>query len=78
MIMAWEGKDANMDNAMPIVAQLTFITVVYCFAYRLGYRTAQSRFETIIREINRPLKELFEKTQEEMGIFVRRDKKDRS
>ena len=56
-----------MDSLWIMILQLTFVTVVYCAAYRLGYRTAQSRIETIVKELNKPLKDLFERTQEEFS-----------
>jgi hypothetical protein len=66
MRKATTGKEAPMNAVWLTIVQLTFVTVLYCCAYRLGYRDAQARIKTLIREINRPLKDLFERTRMEM------------
>lgn len=63
-----------MQNWCLLFLQLTFYMVVYCCAHRVGYRTAQSRIETILREINRPLHKLFDRTYRDLEILGKEDR----
>ena len=44
-----------MKSAFFILAQLTLVTLVYAFAYRAGYRSAQSKAISVVKKFADPV-----------------------
>ena len=49
-----------MKSLFFIFSQLTLVTVVYAFAYRAGYRNAQSRAMSVVRKFADPTASLLD------------------
>ena len=50
-----------METFFVAGAQLIFITIVYCVAYRTGYKAAHDKAVTIVQECSGPMHELLDK-----------------
>ena len=44
-----------MKSFFFVLAQLTLVTIVYAFAYRAGYRNAQSKAMSVVRKFADPV-----------------------
>jgi hypothetical protein len=44
-----------MKSSFFILAQLTLVTLVYAFAYRAGYRSAQSKAIAVVKKFADPV-----------------------
>ena len=53
-----------MQSLFFVLAQLILVTLVYAFAYRLGYRHAQSKAMSAVREFADPVTCLLDKLNE--------------
>lgn len=50
-----------MDTVWVAFVQLVFVTIVYCVAYRTGYKTAHDKAVTIVQECSGPMHELLDR-----------------
>ena len=50
-----------METFFVAGAQLIFITIVYCVAYRTGYKAAHDKAVTIVQECSGPMHELLDR-----------------
>jgi hypothetical protein len=53
-----------MKSFFFVFAQLTLVTIVYFFAYRAGYRAAQSKAMSVVREFANPVTSLLDQLNE--------------
>lgn len=53
-----------MKSFFFVLAQLTLVTVVYAFAYRAGYRNAQSKAMSVVRKFADPVTCLLDQLNE--------------
>jgi len=44
-----------------VVGQLIFVTLVYCVAYRIGYKSAHDKAITIVQQCSGPVNELLDR-----------------
>ena len=47
-----------------VLAQLTLVTIVYAFAYRTGYRDAQSKAMSVVKKFADPVTSLLDQLNE--------------
>ena len=50
-----------MEALVVVIGQLIFITIVYCVAYRTGYKSAHDKAVTIVQECSGPVNELLDR-----------------
>ena len=55
-----------MKSFLFVFAQLSLVTIVYFFAYRAGYRAAQSKAMSVVREFTNPVTSLLDQLNESM------------
>ena len=55
-----------MKSFLFVFAQLTLVTIVYFFAYRAGYRAAQSKAMSVVKEFASPVTSLLDQLNESM------------
>ena len=55
-----------MKPLLFMLSQLTLVTLVYAFAYRAGYRSAQSKAMSVVRKFADPVTCLFDQLIESM------------
>ena len=53
-----------MKSFFFVLAQLTLVTAVYAFAYRTGYRDAQSKAMSVVRKFADPVTTLLDQLNE--------------
>lgn len=53
-----------MKSFFFVLAQLSLVTVVYAFAYRAGYRSAQSRAISVVKKFADPVTCLLDSLRE--------------
>ena len=53
-----------MKSFLFVLSQLTLVTVVYVFAYRAGYRSAQSKAMSVVRKYADPVTSLLDQLSE--------------
>jgi hypothetical protein len=53
-----------MKSLLFVLSQLTLVTIVYAFAYRAGYRNAQSRAMSVVRKFADPVTCLLDQLNE--------------
>jgi len=53
-----------MKSFLFILAQLTLVTIVYAFAYRAGYREAQSKAMSVVKKFADPVTCLLDQLNE--------------
>jgi hypothetical protein len=53
-----------MKSFFFVFAQLALVTIVYFFAYRAGYRAAQSKAMSVVREFANPVTSLLDQLNE--------------
>ena len=53
-----------MKSFFFVLAQLTLVTAVYAFAYRAGYRDAQSKAMSVVRKFADPVTTLLDQLNE--------------
>jgi hypothetical protein len=53
-----------MKSFFFVLAQLTLVTIVYAFAYRNGYRDAQSKAMSVVRKFTNPVSCLLDQLNE--------------
>jgi hypothetical protein len=58
-----------------VMAQLSLVTLVYVFAYRAGYRSAQSKAVSVVKKIADPVTCLLDSLSETIDESVIEDKK---
>jgi hypothetical protein len=47
--------ELSMKSLLFVLLQLTLVTIVYVFAYRAGYRSAQSKAMSVVRKFADPV-----------------------
>ncbi len=55
-----------MKSLLFVLLQLTLVTLVYAFAYRAGYRSAQSKAMSVVRKFADPVTCLLDQLNESM------------
>jgi hypothetical protein len=69
--------ESRMKSFLLVLAQLSLVTLVYFFAYRAGYRSAQSKAISVVKEFADPVRCLLDNLGENMDESVKdKDKKD--
>jgi hypothetical protein len=58
--------ESFMKPLLFVLSQLTLVTLVYAFAYRAGYRSAQSKAMSVVRKFADPVACLFDQLTESM------------
>jgi len=58
-----------------VMAQLSLVTLVYVFAYRAGYRSAQSKAVSVVKKFADPVTCLLDSLSETIEESVIEDKK---
>jgi hypothetical protein len=58
--------ESSMKSLLFVLSQLTLVTLVYAFAYRAGYRSAQSKAMSVVRKFADPVACLFDQLTESM------------
>ena len=53
-----------MKSFLFVLSQLTLVTIVYAFAYRAGYRAAQSKAMSVVRKFADPVTSLLDQLSE--------------
>ena len=53
-----------MKSFLFVLSQLSLVTIVYAFAYRAGYRNAQSKAMSVVRKFADPVTSLFDQLNE--------------
>ena len=53
-----------MKSFFFVLSQLTLVTIVYVFAYRAGYRDAQSKAMSVVRKFADPVTSLLHQLNE--------------
>lgn len=56
-----------MKSFFFVLAQLTLVTIVYAFAYRNGYRDAQSKAMSVVRKFANPVSCLLDQLNESIA-----------
>ena len=64
-----------MKSFFFILAQLTLVTLVYAFAYRAGYRSAQSKAISIVKKFADPVTCLLDSLNDTIDEAVEEQKK---
>jgi hypothetical protein len=49
-----------MESFLFVLSQLSLVTIVYAFAYRAGYRNAQSKAMSVVRKFADPVTSLLD------------------
>ncbi len=55
-----------MKSFLFVLSQLSLVTIVYAFAYRAGYRNAQSKAMSVVRKFADPVTCLLDQLNESM------------
>ncbi len=55
-----------MKSLLFVLLQLTLVTLVYAFAYRAGYRSAQSKAMSVVKKFADPVTCLLDQLNESM------------
>jgi hypothetical protein len=50
-----------MDTVFVAIVQLIFVTVVYCVAYRVGYKAAHAKAVSIVQACAGPVNEMLDR-----------------
>ena len=53
-----------MKSFLFVLSQLSLVTIVYAFAYRAGYRNAQSKAMSVVRKFADPVTSLLDQLNE--------------
>ena len=64
-----------MKSLFLILAQLSLVTIVYVFAYRAGYRSAQSKAVAVVKKFADPVTCLLDSLNESIDETLDDDKK---
>jgi len=67
-----------MKSFFFVLAQLTLVTIVYAFAYRAGYRAAQSKAVSVVRKFADPVTCLLDQLSESIDEAAEVDNDDRT
>ena len=66
-----------MKSVFFVLAQLSLVTLVYAFAYRAGYRSAQSKAMAVVKKFAEPVTCLLDSLNETIEESVKdEDKKE--
>ena len=66
-----------MDMWSWSMLQLLFVTVVYCFAYRTGYKAAKSHAASTVKAVTGGVSELLDSLNETLDQAIEAQKKNR-
>jgi hypothetical protein len=66
-----------MKSFLFVLAQLSLVTLVYIFAYRSGYRNAQSKAISVVKEFADPVTCLLDSLSENIEESVKEADKNR-
>ena len=64
-----------MKSLFLILAQLSLVSLVYIFAYRAGYRSAQSKAVSVVRKFADPVNCLLDSLKDSIDETLDDDKK---
>ena len=64
-----------MKSLFLVLAQLSLVTLVFVFAYRAGYRSAQSKAASVVRKFADPVTCLLDSLKESIDETLDDDKK---
>ena len=64
-----------MNSVFLILAQLSLVTLVYVFAYRAGYRSAQSKAVSVVKKFADPVTCLLDSLSETIDESINDDGK---
>jgi len=67
-----------MKSFLFVMAQLSLVTLVYVFAYRAGYRNAQSKAISVVKKFADPVTCLLDSLSENIEESVKDESKKRS
>jgi hypothetical protein len=56
--------ESSMKSFLFVLSQLSLVTIVYAFAYRAGYRNAQSKAMSVVRKFADPVTCLLDQLNE--------------
>ena len=59
-----------MKSFFFVISQLALVTIVYFFAYRAGYRAAQSKAMSVVREFTNPVTCLLDQLKDSIDEAV--------
>ena len=62
-----------MNSFFLILAQLSLVTLVYVFAYRAGYRSAQSKAVSVVKKFADPVTCLLDSLSETIDESINED-----
>ena len=64
-----------MKSFFFVLAQLSLVTIVYVFAYRAGYRSAQSKAISVVKRFADPVTCLLDSLNDSIDEAVREEEK---
>jgi hypothetical protein len=64
-----------METALLATVQLIIVALVYVFAYRSGFKTAQAKASDIVRELASPMERLIENLDRAVDAAIEREEK---
>lgn len=64
-----------MKSLLFVLSQLILVTLVYAFAYRAGYRSAQSRAMSVVRKFADPVTCLLDELRDSVDEAAEDDQK---
>ena len=67
-----------MKSFFFVLSQLTLVTIVYAFAYRAGYRDAQSKAMSVVRKFADPVTSLLDQLNESIEEAAEDEKKQKT
>ncbi len=67
-----------MKSFFFVLSQLTLVTIVYAFAYRSGYRDAQSKAMSVVRKFADPVTSLLDQLNESIEEAAEDEKKQKT
>jgi hypothetical protein len=69
--------ESRMKSFLFVMAQLSLVTLVYVFAYRAGYRSAQSKAISVVKKFADPVTCLLDSLSENIEESVNAEDKKR-